>query len=340
MLQKAGGWFSVLQQLWQQSVKQSVIKQLVLKQLVLKRLRSAKRAKAQTMLLTKHPTRHPTKLPIAWFALALIATLLFASFTAPTAAETVTVRVNRWLAIRQLSGDVTYLRGATSRRARVGDRLQRVGDGLSTGMESSASLEVDTRIGTVEVGESTKLQVQSLEVTETDGHITRLRVDQGRVRLQIRQFTNPDSRLEIDTRAGISGVRGTEFGVNVFPDGKMGVATLEGSVLTSAQAQDVEVPAGFQNITIPGEPPSPPVPFTNEPRLDYQIERIIRRGIRRIQFTGQVDPTSSVLIQGQPQPIDRDGRFNLFFPAPSRLRRTVTVITPLGQEQTYELQLI
>jgi hypothetical protein len=248
--------------------------------------------------------------------------------------------VNRWLAVRQFSGNVTYVQPDNARPVRRGDRLQALGDGLTTGRESSATLEVDTQIGTIEVAEDTKLRVQALEVTQTNGRLTRLQVDQGRVRLQIRPFTNPDSLLEIETPAGISGVRGTDFGVNVFPTGKMGVATLEGNVVTSAQGQDVEVPAGYQNVTIPGEPPTQPVPFTNEPSLDYQIERVIRRGIRRILLTGKVDPTSSVLIKGKPQEIDRDGQFNLLLPAPSRLRLAVTVITPLGREQTYDLRLI
>lgn len=258
----------------------------------------------------------------------------------PAYSDAVTVRVNRWLAIRQPVGSVSYTRAGQSRQAREGDRLQSVGDGVTTGEASSTRLEIDTQIGTVEVAEETKVAVQALETTPSDGRITRLKVDRGRVRLQVRTFTNPDSQLEIETPAGVSGVRGTDFGVVVQPDGKMGVATLEGNVVTEAQSQVVEVPAGFQNVTIPGEPPSEPVPFNNEPRLDYQVERVIKRGVRRVRLVGQVDPTSTVLYKGEPQAIDREGTFNLLFPARSRLKVQITVITPLGREQTYELDLI
>ncbi len=255
-------------------------------------------------------------------------------------AQAVTVRVDRWLEIQQMTAPVTYFSSNTSRAARLGDRLQAIGEGLETGDDATASLEVDTEIGTVEVAADTRLKVVGLAATESGGRITRLQVDRGRVRLQVRPFTNPESQLEIQTPAGVSGVRGTEFGVTVFPDGKMGVATLEGNVATEAQGQTVEVPAGFQNVTIVGEPPTAPVPFTNEPRLDYQVERVVRRGIRRIVLNGQVDPTSSVLIKGQPQAIDRDGKFSLLLPAPNRLRLAITVVTPLGQTQTYDLELI
>jgi hypothetical protein len=273
-------------------------------------------------------------------ASALIGIGLAQSSFAQTGGEAVTVRVNRWLEVQQMTAPVTYFNRSTNRTARLGDRLQAVGDGLVTGDRGTATLEVDTEIGIVEVAADTRLQVTSLESTASGGRITKLRVDQGRVRLQVRPFTNPDSQIEIQTPAGVSGVRGTEFGVTVFPDGKMGVATLEGNVETEAQGQTVEVPAGFQNVTIVGEPPSEPVPFSNEPRLDYQIERIVRRGIRRIVVNGQVDPTSTVLIKGQLQTIDRDGKFSLLLPAPNRLRLAITVVTPLGQTQTYDLELI
>lgn len=258
----------------------------------------------------------------------------------PAHSDDVTVRVERWLSVGQMTGSVSYVRSGESRSARRGDRLQSVGDGIITGKAASAKLEIDTQIGTIEVAEETQMVVQSLAVVSSGGRTTRLRVDRGRVRLQVRPFSNPDSRLDIETPAGVSGVRGTDFGVVVQPDGKMGVATLEGNVATEAQAQVVEVPAGFQNVTIPGEPPSPPVPFTNEPRLDYQLERIIKRGVRRVRLIGQVDPTSTVIYKGEPQPIDQDGKFNLLFPAPSRLKVQITVVTPLGREQTYDLALI
>jgi FecR protein len=274
-----------------------------------------------------------------WLSLGLAFSLLLGSpiYSAP---DSLNVRVNRWLEVQQISGMATHRQGERSRTARVGDRLQSVGDSLVTAADSTATLAVDTQIGTIEVAENTSVLVKALETTPSDGRITRLQVDRGRVQLRIRPFTNPDSRLEIETPAGVSGVRGTEFGVVISPTGKMGVATLEGSVVTNAQGEEVAVPAGFQNVTLPGEPPTQPVPFTNQPNLEYQVERIIRRSIRRIVVNGQVDPTSTVLIKGEPQEIDREGRFSLLLPAPSRLRLTVTVITPLGQEQSYDLELI
>jgi hypothetical protein len=83
-----------------------------------------------------------------------------------------------------------------------------------------------------------------MSIAPNNGRITRLLVPRGQVRLQLRPFTNPGSRMEIETPAGTSGVRGTEFGLNVQPDGKMAIATLEGSVATSA----VITPLGKQQV--------------------------------------------------------------------------------------------
>jgi hypothetical protein len=309
------------------------------------RFNPTRSAPVRNQLLDKRPARlklarrflHRDKLDVRIGSLLAITLLLIC---AQTANSDVTVRIDRWLAVRQLMGTVTYFQAKESRSARQGDRLQNVGDGVTTATAASARLELDTQIGTVEVAEDTQMSIQTLDITPSDGRITRLRVDWGRVRLQIRTFTNPDSRLEIETPAGVSGVRGTDFGLVVQPDGTMGVATLEGSVVTEAQTQTVEVPGGFQNITIPGEPPSAPVPFTNEPRLDYQIERTIRRGVRRVRVAGQVDPTSTVLYKGEPQTLDRDGKFSLLLPARSRLKIQIIVITALGRAQTYDLDLI
>ncbi len=274
-----------------------------------------------------------------WVGLGIAFSLMvhLASYSAP---GDLSVRVNRWLEVQQLSGTATYQHSANARSARIGDRLQAVGDSLSTAAASTATLAVDTQIGIIEVAENTRVAIKALEITPSDGRITRLQVAQGRVQLRVRPFTNSDSRLEIETPAGVSGVRGTEFGVVVSPSGKMGVATVEGSVVTEGQGAEVEVPAGFQNVTLPGEPPTQPVPFTNQPNLDYQVKRIIRRSVRRIVFEGQVDPTSTVVIKGEPQEIDREGRFTLLLPAPSRLRLMITVTTPLGKEQSYDVELI
>lgn len=271
----------------------------------------------------------------------LIITLLVLSIAFPSLAQrSLTVRVDRWLSIAQMQGSVALMRGDSARTAQMGDRLTAVGDGVTTGANSAAVLTVDTGIGFVNVFQNTQVRVQALAIAPDNGRITRLAVPRGQVRLQLRRFTHRGSELEIETPAGVSGVRGTEFGLSVQPDDKMAVATLTGSVETIAQGERVLVPAGFQNLTLPGEPPSPPTPLTDSTELRYRVDRLIENDLRRIRLVGQVDPVNTVLVGEEPQVTDRNGLFSLEFPARSRQRLQVTVVTPLGNQQVYELDLI
>ncbi len=253
--------------------------------------------------------------------------------------QNVSVRVQRWLTVQQLSGNVTYERQNNSRAARSGDRLEAVGDGVTTGNGSTATLLVDTGIGTISVFERTKLVIRELRIAPDEGRITRLDVPRGQVRLKLRPFTNRGSQLEINTPAGLSGVRGTEFGLNVQDSGKTSVATLEGAVATSAQGVQVAVPSGFQNFTIPGEPPSEAVPLRDDPSLTYQLERVLQGNIRNVRLVGQTDPVNTITVDGLPKTVDRNGRFSVLYLAPSYLRINVVVTTPLGKTKTYELAL-
>lgn len=275
-----------------------------------------------------------------WFFTVATALLLTTAQIQGASPQSVPVRVDRWLLLKNLSGRVTFNQGSQIRPARPGDRLQNVGDGITTEGGAAATLEVDTGIGFVNVAEKTEVRVQSLAMAPDNGRITRLLVPRGQVRLQLRRFTHRGSELEIRTPAGISGVRGTDFGLTVQPNGKTGIATQSGRVETTAQGQSVSVAAGFQNLIVPGEAPTPPVPLRNDTRLRYQIDRRMVNNVRRQRLVGQVDPVNTVYVEELPINIDRTGRFVVDLPVASRLRIRVTVITPLGKKQVHEVVVI
>jgi hypothetical protein len=274
-----------------------------------------------------------------WFASAgMVAALML---VLPTLAQSpLRVRLDRWMVLRSLSGAVTYEHRAKSQPAKLGNKLSMIGDGVTTGPNSTATFEVDTGIGFMAVAERTKVKITDLDYAPDNGRITRLSVTSGRVRLKLRKFTHKGSRLEIRTPAGLSGVRGTEFGVIVQPDGKTSIAVATGAVAMDAQRQSVSVPAGFQNLTIKGEAPSPAVPLKNDTMLRYTLEPSTEGGVRRVRLVGQVDPVNSVIVNNVPQVTDRLGRFQSSLQAtPTRLKFKVVVATPLGKEQTYDVTL-
>jgi hypothetical protein len=250
-------------------------------------------------------------------------------------AQPLQVRVDRWLEVSHMSGRVTYLQGDTSQPARVGMRLEAVGEGIQTGARSSAVLAVDTDAGTVNLAANTTLRIQQLQNTPSGGRLTRLLVTEGQARFQVRPFSDPDSQMEIETPAGSSAVRGTEFGINVQPNGTTGVATLEGSVVTAAQGQSVTIAAGFQSILVPGQAPTEPVPLTNDVALRLEILTTVDPRTARIR--ARVDPINLVKIGDVPQTLDRAGRFDVLVSLPPNRQIEAVVIAPSGQQQRYTL---
>ncbi|MEM8503869.1 MAG: FecR domain-containing protein [Cyanobacteria bacterium P01_D01_bin.1] len=254
----------------------------------------------------------------------------------PAYGQLLRVEGSRWLGITQVFGNVEIVPfGDSSQRAKVGDRLDQVGDWLTTGSDSSTQLAVDLGIGNISVAEKTRMQVRTLSITQNGGYVTELFLAQGQARLRARPFSNPDSTLEIYTPAGVSGVRGTEFGVSVQPDGKTGVATLAGSVTLSAQNQTVVIRENQQSAVSPGEPPTPPEPLRDDPTLFITVLRRIRGGL--VQIRGSTDPINLLEVSEELRSLDDDGQFDLAVELPRDRRIQAQVTTPLGTKQAYEL---
>lgn len=258
------------------------------------------------------------------------------------AQKAIQVRTDQWLKVDKVMGTVKYrnLYNYENRAARVGDRLQTTSDEISTGANSSAVLSVDTGVGVINVSENTTIQIRSFRLASDNGRVTNLFVPRGKARLQIRKFTNRGSQLNIQTPAGISGVRGTNFMVIARPNGNMITTTFEGSVATTAKNQSRMVNGGFQNITIVGESPSIPVPISNDAGLRYTINRQTSGSGRSVVFVGYTNPFNTVKVDGLEQSLDRSGKFSLQLPATSSLKVKVTVETAMGKIQDYEIPIL
>jgi len=234
---------------------------------------------------------------------------------------------DRWLEIQRISGSV-MLNGNTTR---TGARLDSVGDRLVTGENSNAYLLIDTQIGSVYVSSNTELRVSSF-TTQSDGsRVTLLYVSRGQARIQARTFTNPNSRLEIQSPSGVAAVRGTDFGVSVGPTGQTAILTIEGLVTANAQEETVEVPANFSSIIVPGQPPTPARPTVEDLRL--RVSTAENFGGRRVTVRGSTDPVNLVTLDGETITTDVNGQFR--FTARSRGLLNFVVRSPLGNERIY-----
>lgn len=272
-------------------------------------------------------------------AILLGSAVLFPLFTHTVQSYTLPVRVDRWLEVRQVVGTATYYRDNDVQSAKSYEtRLEQVGDRILTSNDSSVTLAVDTGIGFVDVAENTDLTIQELSIAPSGGRVTRLNIATGQARLRVRPFLNPDSELEIRTPAGVSGVRGTEFGVGVTPSGQTGVATLEGLVDTAAQGVTVSIEPGFQSLVVPGQPPTPPVPITNNVDLDITRLHVISGG-KFVRVAGRIDPFSLLNVAGEIRNVNSEGWFNILVPHPPGNRIPVTVSTLTGITKDYELAI-
>jgi len=251
----------------------------------------------------------------------------------------VQVKTNRYLQVEKVSGTVFLRSKNDNRPARNGDRLLSIGDQIITNANSTVTLSIDTGVGVVNVFENTIVRLTSLQVTSDNGRITNLQVPKGKVRLQIRKFTNASSQFNLQTPAVVAGVRGTEYVVNVKDDGRTVLSTFEGAVRTEAQNTGVLVKSGFQNQTIVGEPPSIPTPINEDGKLSYQVLKLFEHDGRKVILVGNVDFANTVSIDGSEQNIDRNGQFRSVVATNTIYRNEIQVIvtTPSGKKYIYDL---
>lgn len=271
------------------------------------------------------------------------------TFAPPDRAQT----AQRTIEIEQINGEVTF----AGELVEPGDRLD-VGSGeLQTGENARAVLAIDNRLATVELAEQTTLQVKQLSGSP-DNSMTALSVGRGQIRLSVRSLASPladinsplgsDGRdrllarqiaqssypVRIETPAGVAGVRGTSFGVNVGNNGKTGISTLDGSVAALARGREILVNAG-QYVTIePGKAPS--APQASPPLAELQQFRTVRTGPFSAWAIGRVHPHDLVSINGKTVETDADGRFRVKTDLPPSRRLRIVVRGPSVRSRVYE----
>ena len=266
----------------------------------------------------------------------------FVALVAPLFAQnSIDISGDRWLRVQAVSGNVQYFTASENHTAQVGDRLIAAGDGVRTGSASSCTLAVDVGMGTISLRENTELIIDELGFAADNGRITRLSVPQGNVVLNLRRFTHRGSELEIETPSGVSGVRGTEFGIIVHPeDQRTSVATETGAVFAAAEGVTVDVPDGFQTLIRLGEPPLEPRPIPAEPVFEYRIEAAMRDYVRYLVLVGQIDPINQAYVAGELQNLTETGEFRYEYFAYHGATVQVSIVTPLGDVTTYDISLL
>ncbi|MEI6428943.1 MAG: FecR family protein [Pseudanabaena sp. ELA607] len=271
-------------------------------------------------------------------ALVPVASGCFLANLQPTQAQgtqAIQVRAGQGVTLANATGEVLLRSGSSVRRAQRGQRIDKIGDSFTTARGVTATLNIDTNMGTIEMMDNTKVQVQSYRTAPDGGRLLRLAVSQGRVRLQVRKFTHSTSRLEIQTPAMIGGVRGTAFLVAVQPTGKTAIATEEGAVYATSQNISYDITRGYQTYAEVGQAPVKPFPIQSSVDLNYRVERTLEGNQRVIRLIGKVEPLNSVLVNGVTQAIDPQGYFTVSLPPAGTINLQIKVSNLLGNEKSY-----
>ncbi len=141
--------------------------------------------------------------------------------------------------------------------------------------------------------------------------------------------------FRVRTPVGVTGVRGTAFGVDVGPNGKTGISGVSGTVVAAAQNQEQSVNGGQYVVISPNSPPTLVEPTPPDAKLKVLVHQT--RGGNRVRVFGQVDRLDLVYINGQAIETDPDGKFATILDRPtSRLLRFV-VRGPAVRERVYEI---
>ncbi len=267
--------------------------------------------------------------------------LIFGKAELSNAQSQLQITKSRYLQVERVTGNVSINSQNANRSAKRGDIISNVGDEIVTGKGSTALLNIDTGIGSVSVSENTVVRINSLQVTSSNGRVTSLLIPKGKVRLQVRKFSNPSSIFNVVTPGVVAGVRGTDYIVSVKNDSRSVVATFDGAVQTEAQNVGVLVEKGFQNQTILGEPPSQPVPIKDNGELDYEFLKLFEYNGRQVVLVGKVDFANTVSVDGVEQNVDRNGQFRLELITNSIYRSEIQVVveSPSGKQRIYNLNV-
>lgn len=172
--------------------------------------------------------------------------------------------------IVSMTGDLAVIRDNQRLRVDPGFKLM-ADDKIITGDYSVAVLEFSDR-STVRVYPETELTFTTFKQSYDGGVVkARMSVKSGRIRVQSNPQEERGHRLDIESPAAISTIRGTDFRVGVESHtGDTVTEVLSGSVAVTAQQKEVALPNLYGTKTETGQAPIKPVKLIKAPDLIFE----------------------------------------------------------------------
>jgi VCBS repeat-containing protein len=179
--------------------------------------------------------------------------------TTPSSSNTSTPSPSTPSTLTMLSiteGDVFVMKAGTDSwtEAQVGMSLE-AGDSIKT--DDSSNAEITFFDGsTIELQAGTEIEVASLDISTDTGSTTiSLKQAIGTTISRVTNLVDPASSYQVETAAGVAGVRGSVLTVQVIEDGTTWITNQKGNIYTIAQGVKLQIPEGRQCFIRPGKPP-------------------------------------------------------------------------------------
>jgi len=180
-----------------------------------------------------------------------------------------------------------------------------IGDSITTDKNSNAVLVLEdgTKLNLLEQSELSFTIARSLGGDKINSLDIQAHIKKGRADIYANPHKNPDNRFEIQTIAGNSAVRGTQFRINAS-DTTTKTEVLSGRILVSNTQGKISLPAGFGTIAAVGKKPLPPVVLLAAPDLK-QLSALIRYLPVRFSFPEKKKAAGYRIQLSSPQKPDK-----------------------------------
>jgi len=200
------------------------------------------------------------------------------------------------LALSQVAGEVTLVRGGVAAPARPGDSLHDA-DAVVTG--AGARVEIAGGPYALALEEAGRLEVHAATPA-----LARVRLASGLVSARV-----GGGALEIAAAPG-SSVRSEGGALSVACDGEaLAAGVREGRAELRAEGGSVALSAGQQSVARQGRPPSRPSAIPASMALHVKWPRVWKTNHGRLVLQGATAPGAVLVIAGERVPLEPDGRF-------------------------------
>jgi len=217
----------------------------------------------------------------------------------------------------------------TWQSASVGDRFD-PGSSLRSGAESGA---------TIAIGPAASIALSASTTIQFDKEVTKIWLDSGEVKLQLREGGEPIEIATHDGKARVHGTRG-EFAVQARPD-LLVVSAQEGEAALVSAGKTVSLTANTVSWAIPGRPPVAAFAADHKPDLRVVEPRGNKVATPSIVIKGQTELMTEVTVNGAPANVDAKGGFSAVVPLVDG-ENAIAVVARLftGTENRHELNPI